>query len=315
LSIGIDIGGTKILLGLVSQSGKILKKRQVLTPRKGSWQYIMDFLSRETNELIDKSRYSWDSVTGIGIVCAGTIDRAKRKILHSPNLGWKNVHVISYLRDKFPVPLILENDCSAGAYGIYRFGEGKDARQLICIFVGTGIGGGLVFNGELFTGFNGTAGEIGHMVIDPAGPVCGCGNKGCWETLASRSALERRVEAYIKDRGKEAPGYIFLRRMKNKGKALVRAYEAEDPGVRKAVYEMGRVLGIGIANLANIIGPDIVVLGGGIIEDFEPYILQRIIKSAKKHAMAGVMKDVKIISTSLGNTAGILGAAALAQKL
>src|SRR6266566_2141694 len=187
-------------------------------------------------------------------------------------------------------------------------------RSIVGIFVGTGIGGGLIMDGELYSGFNHTAGEIGHMVLDINGPKCGCGNRGCFEALASRTAIFQRIKAGIKDGEK-----TMLTEMLGDGLEdlrsgdLRKAIRRGDKFTAKVIEQAAEYIGIGVANLVNILGPDVVVLGGGVMEALADEMMAVITKTAKEHAMPGTIKGVDIIASKLGDNAGITGAAVLAR--
>jgi len=204
--------------------------------------------------------------------------------------------------------------CNPRANSIQAFFPSKP-RSIVGIFVGTGIGGGLIMDGELYSGFNHTAGEIGHMVLDINGPKCGCGNRGCFEALASRTAIFQRIKAGIKDGEK-----TMLTEMLGDGLEdlrsgdLRKAIRRGDKFTAKIIEQTAEYIGIGVANLINIFNPEVVVLGGGVMEALSDEMLPAIIKTAKDHAMPGTIKGVEIISSKLGDNAGITGAAVLARR-
>jgi len=213
------------------------------------------------------------------------------------------------------VPVFVENDCNISTLGVYVAELKSKPRSMIGIFVGTGIGGGLVIDGELYSGFGHTAGEVGHMVLDVSGPKCGCGNKGCFEALASRTAIFQQIKAGIKDGQK-----TLLTEMLGEDLAdlrsgdLRKAIRRGDKFVDRVIEGASEYIGIATANLINILNPEVFVLGGGVIEALEDEMMSVIVETAKDYAMPGTLKGVEIIASKLGDNAGITGAAVLARK-
>ena len=312
--IGIDLGGTKILAGVVSSEGKVIKKMMVLTHRHRAWEEIGDEIVKCVKNVVKSAGLNLSDIKGIGIGCPGAISRDRETIFIAPNLHWKNVPFRKYLYSKINISVRLENDVNLGTLGVSYFGEGKGVSSLIGIFVGTGIGAGIVINGDLHIGYNGTAAEFGHMVINIDGYKCGCGNRGCWETLASRIAINRKIDEYIEKEGKNNEVSRLFSRMKNKGKAVIEGYKMGLDVVVEAVDESSKFIGIGLGNIMTMFNPEMIALGGGIIDDLGEFMIPIIKKTVKKCAITGSTKGVKIVHTSLGSDAIMLGAAALAMK-
>ncbi len=213
------------------------------------------------------------------------------------------------------MPVFIENDCNICALGVHVAELKAKPKNMVGIFVGTGIGGGIIINGDLYSGFNHTAGEVGHMVLDVSGPKCGCGNKGCFEALASRTAIFQQIKAGVKDGQKtiltEMLGDNFSDlRSGNLRKAIRRG----DKFVDKVVETAAEYIGIGVANLVNLLGPEVVVVGGGVLEALADKMMSVIVETAQDYAMPGTMEGVEIIASKLGDSAGITGAAVLARK-
>jgi glucokinase len=237
-------------------------------------------------------------------------------VIFAPNLeGWKNISLKKDLEKALGVPVFVENDCNIAALGVHA-GELKGKpRHMVGIFVGTGIGGGLILNGELFSGVNHTAGEVGHMVLEVNGPKCGCGNKGCFEALASRTAIFQRIKEGVKDGQKTLLVDMLGDDLKDLRSGDIRkAIRRGDKFVDKVVEEASEYIGIATANLINIFNPEVVVLGGGVIEALQDEMMGVIVETAKDYAMPGTMKGVEIIASKLGDNAGITGGAVLARK-
>lgn len=212
---GVDLGGTKISAGIFDLEGRIIERTMVLTP-KGGWEKVGDEIVNCIKKITKSANLELEDIKRIGIGCPGTID-IRREIIHiAPNLHWKNVPFRRYLNEQLNIPVRLENDVNLGTLGVSYFGEGKGISSLIGIFVGTGIGAGIVINGELYIGYTGTAAEFGHMVVDINGYQCGCGNRGCWETIASRISINRIIDEYIKKEGEDNDVGRLFKRIENR---------------------------------------------------------------------------------------------------
>ena len=309
--IGIDLGGTKIFVAAITSEGEILQREMILTLAERPWQEVADDMVNGVREVLSKINSGIENVGGVGIGCPGAISKDKKVVREVANLKWSFVPLVEYISTELGVPVKLENDGNLGALGVNRFGEGNNADVLIGIFVGTGIGGGLVINGKVYDGVDGSAGEVGHMVVQLDGPLCGCGARGCWEAVAARLALYRAMEEYCKSPAGQVKAAQNYLRAENKAKALIEGCEMGDEGVIKIVHEAGRVLGIGVASLLNLFNPDVIALGGGVIEDLSPWIMPPLMKSAEETAMTAAFKCVKIVETKLQNNAILLGGAAL----
>ena len=212
-------------------------------------------------------------------------------------------------------PVFVENDANIAVLGVHVAELKGKPRHMVGIFVGTGIGGGLILNGELYSGSNHTAGEIGHMVLDVDGPKCGCGNKGCFEAVASRTAIFQRIKAGVKDGEKTLLTEMLGDNLEDlRSGDLRKAIRRGDKFVAKIVEQAAEYVGIGAANLVNVLGPDVVVLGGGVIEALADEMMGVITRTIKDHAMPGTLKGVDVIASKLGDRAGITGAAVLARR-
>jgi glucokinase len=211
--------------------------------------------------------------------------------------------------------VFVENDCNIAALGVYVTELKSKPKSMIGIFVGTGIGGGIIINGDLYSGFCHTAGEIGHMVIDINGPKCGCGNKGCFEALASRTAIFQQIKAGIKDGQKTLLTEMLGDDLGDlRSGDLRKAIRRGDKFVDRVVESAAEYIGIATANLVNILNPEVVVLGGGVIEALQDEMMGVIVETAQDYAMPGTLKGVEIIASKLGDSAGITGGAVLARR-
>ena len=314
--VGVDLGGTKILAGVFKRSFECIGSSKLSTKSQRGVDSVVERIARCIQDAVDEADLSLKQVAGVGIGAPGAVDFAEGKVIFAPNMeGWKDVALKKDLEKALGVPVFVENDGNIAALGVHVAELKGKPKSLIGIFVGTGIGGGLIINGDLYSGFNHTAGEIGHMVLDLNGPKCGCGNKGCFEALASRTAIFQQIKAGIKDGEK-----TILTEMLGDDLAdlrsgdLRKAIRRGDKFVDKVIEGAAEYIGIGIANLVNILSPEVVVLGGGVIEALADEMMSVIVETAQDYAMPGTMKGVEIIASKLGDSAGITGAAVLAHR-
>lgn len=245
------------------------------------------------------------------------MDPVRGLVYEAPNLGWKDVPLGPELKKQLGVPVLVENDVNVGVVGEHALGAGQGAQELVGIFVGTGIGGGIISRGELYEGLRSAAGEIGHMVLQVDGPRCGCGKRGCAEALASRTAMEREVRAAIKEGARSAVLDIMKERNKERmtSSIIVRALKKKDRVMREVLRRTERYLGILVANVVNMLDPECVVIGGGVVERLQQGFVGPIRETAREYFLC--QRDrarVKIVAAKLGDNAGALGAVVLARK-
>ena len=264
---------------------------------------------------IEHAGIAIDQVAAVGICAPGPIDFETGYVIETANLNFKNFPLGPRTAEEFERPTIIENDVNAAVYGELNRGAARGARNVLGVFIGTGIGGGLIVNGALYRGSSTGAGEIGHIIVEAGGPRCGCGNRGCLEALASRTAITRDIRKAIK-RGRRSSVAKMLTKETDllSGKELKAAYDSGDEPVKKAVNRAARLAGIGIGSLLNVLGPEIVVLGGGVVEAFGDDFVGRIERSARDIAFEINSKSVKFARAELGDDAGVIGAATLARE-
>jgi glucokinase len=313
--MGVDLGGTKVLAGVFDSKLDLVGTLKVSTKSERGPEAVIERIARCVVEAVDECDLSLKQVKGIGLGAPGAVDPESGKVIFAPNLGWEDVALEKELKKKLDVPVFLENDCNICTLGVYEEELKSKPRHVVGIFLGTGIGGGLIVNGELYSGFNHTAGEIGHMVIDMNGPKCSCGNKGCFEVFASRSALFRKVQAAVKDGQKTVLTEMLGQDLKDlRSGDLRKAFRRDDKLVEKIVEEAAEYTGIAVANLINLLNPEVVVLGGGLIEQLSDEMMPIITKRARSSVMPGTAKGIEIIASKLGDNAGIVGGAVLARR-
>ncbi len=320
--IGVDLGGTKLCGAILNE-----RREKIAYFKRPTKSYlgidetitrILELIEQLLIEAkIDKSKIE-KHIKAIGFGVPGPVDRQRGVIRTAPNLGWKNIHLKSIVEGHFGVPVIIENDVNAGTFGEYRLFLDATFQNVIGVFVGTGIGGGIVLNGQIFTGATGAAGEIGHMVIKEDGALCGCGNKGCFEAHASKSALQRRILEDIEKKKNVGyvkkfmvPGQPFVL----KSSQIVEAIALRDRYMVRRVKKMGAYLGIGIANLVNVFDPEAIVLGGGVVSSLKETLLSEMRHTFNRSLLNSAGHTVDIRMSQLGDDAVMMGAAILAAEL
>jgi glucokinase len=314
--VGVDLGGTKILSGIFKHSLECIGTAKVSTKSERGAEAVIDRIDRCVRDAVDEADLTLKQVTGIGIGAPGAVDFDAGTVIFAPNMeGWKDVPLKKDLEKHLGVPVFVENDCNIAALGVFVAELKSKPRSMVGMFVGTGIGGGIVINGELYSGYCHTAGEIGHMVVDVDGPKCGCGNKGCLEALASRTAIFQQIKAAVKDGQKTILTDMLGDNLEDlRSGDLRKAIRRGDKFVDRVVESAAEYLGIATANLINILNPEVVVLGGGVIEALADEMMGVIVETAADYAMPGTMKGVEIIASKLGDSAGITGGAVLARR-
>ena len=314
--VGVDLGGTKILAGVFKTPQECIGIAKLSTKPQRGVEAVIERVARCVQDAVDEADLSLKQVAGVGVGAPGAVNSDSGSVIFAPNMeGWKDVPLKKQLEKHLGIPVFVENDCNIAALGVHVTELKSKPRNLVGIFVGTGIGGGIIINGDLYSGFNHTAGEIGHMVLDVSGPKCGCGNKGCFEALASRTAIFQQIKAGIKDGEKTILTEMLGNDLADlRSGDLRKAIRRGDKFVEKIVEGAAEYIGIGIANLVNILGPEVVVVGGGVIEALEDEMMSVIVETAQDYAMPGTMKDVEIVASKLGDSAGITGGAVLARR-
>ena len=313
--IGVDFGGTKILAGVFDAKFECIGRARVSTKADRGTDEVVGRIARCVREAVDECDLDLKQIKAIGIGAPGAVDSESGKVIFAPNLGWNDVPLKKELEKLLERPVLLENDCNVCTLGVYEVELKAKPRDVVGIFLGTGIGGGLILEGKLYSGFNRTAGEIGHMVLEVSGPKCGCGNKGCFEALASRTAIFRKIKEAVKEGQKTLLTEMLGPELEDlRSGDLRKAIKRGDKFVEHIVEEAAEYTGIAVSNLINILNPEVVVMGGGLMEQLEDEMLAIIVETAMDYAMPGTTKGIEIIATRLGDDAGITGGAVLARK-
>lgn len=314
--VGVDLGGTKILAGVFNHTLEHVGASKLSTKSQRGVDKVIERIARCVQDAVDEADLTMKQVAGLGIGAPGAVDFGAGTVIFAPNMeGWKDVALKKELEKQLGLPVFVENDCNIAALGVYEAELKSKPKSMVGIFVGTGIGGGIIVNGELYSGANHTAGEVGHMVLEVGGPKCGCGNKGCFEALASRTAIFQQIKAGIKSGEKTILTEMLGNSLEDlRSGDLRKAIRRGDKFVDGIIEGAAEYIGIATANLINILNPEVVVLGGGVIEALADEMMSVIVETATDYAMPGAMKGVEIVASKLGDNAGITGAAVLAKR-
>lgn len=317
IMVGIDMGGTSLRALVVNPQNEILAIEKTPTNVAQKPAGIIRDLASMVEDVIRSAGFRRTQLRAVSIGAPGAADPETGMLYHAPNLGWEAVPLGAELRKLLHVPVFVENDVNVGVVGEYALGAGQGTKELVGIFVGTGIGGGIISHGELYLGTRGAAAEVGHMIVQVDGPVCGCGNHGCIEALASRTAMERDVRAAIAKGEKSSVLKIMEERGKDRmtSSIIQRALKRNDPVMRKVMKRAQYYLGIAVAGVVNLLDPECVVMGGGIAERLGEAFVKPIRQAAYENFLRRHDAErVKIVAGTLGDNAGPLGAVVLARK-
>ena len=319
-ALGIDLGGTKVLASVVDvNSGEVVASvRKRTKADKGQ-----DVISKRTLEFataaLDEAHLPDDAqIVAVGVGAAGQIDRKQGVILDAPNLGVHNLNLNELLGKQFDKPVSVGNDVEVATRGELYYGAGRDYKNFVCVFVGTGIGGGIVRDGEIYTGPAGTAGEVGHAIINAGGRICGCGNRGCLEAYASRTAITKAIMAEIHHGRKSVLADEAASQLKQ-GETIIRsglladAIKQGDALTIEVVTEAADYLGYSLGSVINFYNPECIILGGGVIESID-LLFERAASRALTTALSQPAHSTKILRTKLGDFSGVVGAACMAAE-
>ena len=313
--VGVDLGGTKILAGVFRSSLESVGIAKVSSKPQRGPDSVIERIARCIRDAVDEADLDLRQIRGVGIGAPGAVDGDNGSVIFAPNLEWRDVPLKKQLEKEIGIPVFVGNDCTVAMQGVYVAELKSKPQNVIGVFIGTGIGGGIILNGKPYHGSNHTAGEIGHMVLDVAGPKCGCGNKGCFEALASRTAIFQRIKSGVKNGQKTILTEMLGDNLQDlRSGDLRKAIRRGDKFVDSVIEEAAEYTGIAVGNLLNIFNPEMVVLGGGVIEAMADEMMSIIVETARDYAMPGTAKGVEIVASSLGDNAAITGAAVLARQ-
>jgi len=311
--IGIDLGGTKISTALVGSDGEIIAHDYQQTHAVQGQKAVVERMLDAARWVMAQAGVDSSQVGAAGVGAPGPLDIEAGVVVAPPNLpGWDRVPLKQLIEDGLGVTAFLENDANAAALGEHRFGAGRGTEHMIYITVSTGVGGGLILNGELYHGANGMAGEVGHIIVEPEGPLCGCGNRGCLEALASGTAIARQARERVT---RSAPTLIANLAGGDPERITARlVVEAADQGDREAqeiLAEAMNYLGIGMANLVNLFNPQLIIIGGGLTNVGER-LFRPVRRAIDQYTFPPATQAVRVVPAALGDNVGVLGAAAVA---
>jgi glucokinase len=313
--VGIDLGGTKILVGIVSTENRIIGRAKVATPATEGASAILRAMLSCVDAALGSVGLQRSDVAAAGVGSPGPLDPETGVILFSANLNVQNFALGPGLSKELHCPVTVQNDVRVGGYGEFRLGAGQGYQDIIAAFVGTGIGGCVIQGGRIITGATGNAGELGHIVVKAKGPKCGCGRRGCMEALASRTAIQRRVAKAIRN---GAPTVLAEKLARKSGRLksgeLAEAIASGDAVAIRAVDRAAHYLGLGLGSLINVFGPQIVIIGGGVAGALGDAYIDRIRAATRTQTLVDPENKIRIERAALGDDAGILGAALLARE-
>lgn len=314
--LGFDLGGTKMMAAAFGNDFRVAGRKRRKTKGSEGVRAGIERIVETINDALEEAKFTPSDLSGIGIGCPGNIDLERGVVVDTTNLGWKQVHLRELLEKEFDCPVAILNDVDAGVYGEYRFGAAKHSRSSLGVFPGTGIGGGFVYEGHILRGKTLSCFEVGHVLVAPGGQLCGCGRFGCLETEASRLAIASQAAAAA-FRG-EAP-YL----LKNAGTdlsairsgMLAESIKAGDKAVEQIIKRAAALIGQAVGDIVNLLAPDTVILGGGLVEAMPELFVDGVEEAAKRRAAPPFTKVFRVVAAKLGDDAVVRGAAAWAEKM
>ncbi|MFP4053471.1 MAG: ROK family protein [Phycisphaerae bacterium] len=315
LYMGVDVGGTKIQATLVEESGSVLARNRRPTPREVSPEQSVEAIASAVADLLGEEKIAPDDLAAIGIAVPGVVDPDAGVVVVTPNMALSGVSIVPRLEERFGVPVALGNDTNMGALGERWLGAGRDADSVLGVFVGTGIGGGFVQGTALMRGYRGSACEVGHMIMEINGPLCGCGNRGCMEALASRTAIERDIRMRIASGEKSVVTELMGEDARVIRSGVLRdALTEGDEVVTGVLHRASEVLGLGLLTIRHVLDPEVTVLGGGVVEACGSFMLPIVQGILDADALAGSRPPRPVRLAALGDDAVAMGAVALARE-
>lgn len=312
-SIGVDLGGTKILAGVIdTENGTVIDSSKKRTKKERGKDIIIQKTIESIEKAICKAQIPLSQISSIGIGAAGQVDREKGVLIAAPNLDCFDIGFKEILENHFNIPVYVGNDVEVATLGEMKFGSGVGYDNFVCIFVGTGVGSGIVQNGKIYQGSTGTAGEIGHIIVDSGGRLCPCGGHGCLEAYASRTAIEKKILASLKKGHKSVISEVIKEDGGIRSKHIKFALDEGDDIVLNCITEAAEYLSSGLATIINFYNPQLIILGGGLIEAID-FFYEISVKKAIAKSLPTPSHNVKITKAALEDFSGVIGAATLYQ--
>jgi glucokinase len=313
--IGFDLGGTKMLAKVYDSDFQEVGCERKRTKGHGGFQTGLDRIMKTIRKAIDSAGITADQLGGIGVGFPGPIDMESGKLLEAVNLGWEDMPLRESLESEFGCPAAIANDVDVGVFGEYRFGAAKSARCVVGVFPGTGIGAGCVYDGKIFRGKFCSCMELGHIQINPQGQLCGCGNYGCLETEASRLAISAEAaKAAYRGEASHLREQVGTNVQEIRSAVLCESINAGDKAIEKIVRRAADKIGVAVGNIVSVMCPDVIVLGGGLVEAMPEIFVERVTATARNVAMPPLSKLFQVVAAELGDDASVLGAAAWAAE-
>ncbi len=303
--LGVDIGGTKILCELVTAAGRVLERRKVKVPPRASAPGLFKILTSLIDETLATVPGASSKLKGIGVGVPGIVEPKTERIVAAPNIGLTGFPLAGRLRKRYGLPVALGNDANLAVLAEQWLGAAKGKRNVVALFPGTGVGGGVIIDGNILTGTHGAAAELGHILIREDGPLCGCGKRGCLEASVGRRSIERKIRGKRRSTGKKAIG---------SGK-LSKALDRNDPVVKKYMKNAAKRLGTACVSLRQVFDPDLFVLGGGMVEACGWFILPIVRKTVNKDPFFAKVSSCPVLAAKLGDDAVAVGGAALVRAM
>ncbi|MBR1813887.1 MAG: ROK family protein [Lachnospiraceae bacterium] len=313
-NICLDVGGTKVLGAIFNEEREIVYRLKKKSKSEGAEaQNVEKVIVSVVEEMMKEADIKKSQVNAIASCAPGVIDQDKGIVLFTPNLPWRNYDLAGSMKEKFGVPFFVGNDVNLGVLGEYKFGAAKGYKNVVGFFVGTGMGGGLILNGKLFTGNEFKGAEYGHMILDPEGPLCNCGQRGCLEAFSSKQGMSAYIRQQV-SRGRKSLMADAVTEGVFRSKQLKKALEAGDDVAIEAVDRACHYLAIATGNMINAISPDLVLYGGGIIEAEGERFLQKILAEVDRYCMPQIRNTVDIKIAALGDDSVIYGDLAMIEE-
>ena len=314
-NICLDVGGTKVLGAIFNEKDEIIYRLKKRSKSSGDASADVEkVIIGIVEEMIKESGIDRKKLNAIASCAPGVIDQDRGIVLFTPNLPWRDYDIASAMRKKFGVPFYVGNDVNLGVLGEYHFGAGRGYKNIVGFFVGTGMGGGLVLNGSLFTGNQFKAAEYGHMVLDPEGPLCNCGQRGCLEAFSSKQGMSAYIRQQV-TRGRKTMMAEFVKDGVFRSKPLKKALDAGDAVATEAVDRACHWLAVAAGNMINVISPDLVLFGGGVIEAVGDLFLKKILAEVDRYCMPAIRSTVEIKNAELGDDSILYGDLAMIKGL
>jgi glucokinase len=313
--VGFDLGGTKMLATALDAQYRALGRKRRRTRGHEGAEAGIERITKTIDDALDDAKLSRKALRGIGIGCPGPLDLDEGIIFEAPNLSWYDVPISTKLQDEFGCPVVLCNDVDAGVYGEYVTGAAQDAHCVVGVFPGTGIGGGCVYEGRILRGKTGSCLEVGHIQVLPDGPRCGCGHIGCLEAVASRLAISAAAaQAAYRGQAPKLRELAGTDLSKIRSSVLAESVKAGDVAVEEVLRAAAEFIGTAVAALVNLLNPDTIVLGGGLVEAMPELFVETVGERARARCLPSYADDFRVVASALGDDATVTGAAAWARR-